>query len=203
MVCRFSAGSYENWRPDAAAFPAAVLGSDNGWPGEKWLDIRRLDVLGPIMASRMTLCRDTGFDAVEPDKVDGYSNGSGFPLAAADQLAYNRMLAATAHGLGLSVGLKNDIDQVAALEPSFDLAVNEECFAFNECGPLSQFIRAGKAVFNAEYSGRSATFCPKAQKCLALPVRSTAVTQTSTRNHAAIFRVFPDSWRSCLCKVFP
>ena len=35
-VCYFSAGSFEDWRPDAAAFPAAVLGSANGWPGERW-----------------------------------------------------------------------------------------------------------------------------------------------------------------------
>lgn len=162
VVCYFSAGSYENWRPDTASFPAAVLGNTNGWPDEKWLDIRRLDVLGPLMANRMALCRDKGFDAVEPDNVDGYANNTGFPLTSADQIAFNRMIADTAHALGLSVGLKNDIDQVATLEPSFDFAVNEECFAFDECAPLSQFIDAGKAVFSAEYSGLSATFCPKA-----------------------------------------
>ncbi len=162
VVCYFSAGSYEDWRPDASAFPAAVLGSNNGWPGERWLDIRRLDVLGPIMTSRMAICRDKGFDAVEPDNVDGYTNATGFPLTAADQITYNRLIATTAHGLGLSVGLKNDIDQVSALEASFDFAVNEECFAYDECAPLSQFIAAGKAVFNAEYSGESAAFCPTA-----------------------------------------
>ncbi len=30
VVCYFSAGSYEDWRPDAAAFPPAVLGRSNG-----------------------------------------------------------------------------------------------------------------------------------------------------------------------------
>jgi hypothetical protein len=161
-VCYFSAGSYEDWRPDAAAFPAAVLGSTNGWPGERWLDIRRLDLLGPIMTARMTMCRDKGFDAVEPDNVDGYANATGFPLTGADQLAFNRMIAATARGLGLSVGLKNDLDQVTALQPDFDFAVNEECFAFGECGALAPFTAAGKAVFNAEYTGQSAVFCPTA-----------------------------------------
>ena len=39
-----------------------------------------VDVLGPIMERRMDLCRDKGFDAVEPDNVDGYANRSGFPL---------------------------------------------------------------------------------------------------------------------------
>ena len=161
-VCYFSAGSFEDWRPDTASFPAGVLGADNGWPGEQWLDIRRLDLLGPIMAARMTMCRDKGFDAVEPDNVDGYANSTGFPLTAADQLAYNRMIAATAHGLGLSAALKNDVDQVTDLEPYFDFAVNEECFAFDECDGLSRFVAAGKAVFSAEYSGQPATFCPKA-----------------------------------------
>jgi hypothetical protein len=161
-VCYFSAGSFEDWRPDAASFPAQMLGADNGWPGERWLDIRRLDLLGPIMAARMTMCRDKGFDAVEPDNVDGYANNTGFPLTAADQLAYNRMIAAAAHGLGLSAALKNDVDQVTDLEPYFDFAVNEECFAFDECDGLSRFVAAGKAVLSAEYSGQSATFCPKA-----------------------------------------
>lgn len=36
-----SAGSYENWRPDAADFPAADVGAPlAGWAGEKWLNIR-------------------------------------------------------------------------------------------------------------------------------------------------------------------
>src|SRR5438876_1668228 len=114
-VCYMSAGTWENWRPDAAAFPAAVLGGGNGWPGEKWLDIRRIDVLGPIMEARMDLCKQKGFDAVEPDNIDGYANKSGFSLTAQDQLQYNTWLAAAAHARGLSIGLKNDLDQVSDL----------------------------------------------------------------------------------------
>src|SRR5574338_60875 len=53
VICYFSAGSWEDWRPDAGRFPAAVKGRSNGWPGEKWLDIRRLDLLGPIMSARL------------------------------------------------------------------------------------------------------------------------------------------------------
>ncbi len=54
-ICYISGGSWENWRPDAGAFPAAVKGRTNGWPGERWLDIRRIDVLQPIMAKRMDM----------------------------------------------------------------------------------------------------------------------------------------------------
>jgi hypothetical protein len=41
VVCYFSAGSWEEWRPDAGQFPEAVKGKGLvGWPGEQWLDIR-------------------------------------------------------------------------------------------------------------------------------------------------------------------
>ncbi len=163
-VCYLSAGSYEKFRPDAGDFPAAVLGKPlEGWPGERWLDVRRRDVLGPIMERRMDLCRDKGFDAVEADNVDGYANRSGFPLRGRDQLAYNRMLARAAHARGLSIGLKNDLDQVAALEPDFDWALNEQCFQYDECGRLAPFTRAGKAVFVAEYELAPSAFCARAQ----------------------------------------
>ncbi|MFY9265343.1 MAG: endo alpha-1,4 polygalactosaminidase, partial [Solirubrobacterales bacterium] len=63
--CYFSAGSYENWRPDQHLFPASVRGKSNGWSGENWLDIRRLDVLGPIMEARIDACKAKGFAAID------------------------------------------------------------------------------------------------------------------------------------------
>jgi hypothetical protein len=164
VVCYVDAGTFEPGRPDAAAFPAAVIGSDvAGWPGEKWLDVRRLDVLGPVIERRLDLCRQKGFDGVEPDNADGYANASGFPLTAADQLRYNRFVAAAAHARGLSVGLKNDLEQAAALQPDFDWALNEQCHQFGECGLLQPFAQAGKAVFIAEYDLDPSAFCAQAQ----------------------------------------
>jgi hypothetical protein len=162
VVCYMSAGTWEDWRPDASKFPASVLGNSNGWPGEKWLDIRRIDVLGPIMEARMDLCKQKGFDAVEPDNIDAYSNNSGFPLTAQDQLTYNKWLAAAAHARGLSIGLKNDLEQVPQLVTSFDWAINEQCFEYNECHLLAPFTQAGKAVFVVEYSLTPAQFCDQA-----------------------------------------
>jgi hypothetical protein len=166
VIGYFSAGSWEDWRPDADQFPPEVLGNDNGWPGEKWLDIRRLDVLGPIMEARMDLAAQKGFDGVEPDNVDGYSNKTGFPLTYQDQLNYNIFLANAAHERGLSVALKNDIEQIVDLEPYFDWALNEQCFQYRECdwpnGGLLNFINAGKAVMNVEYKLRTSKFCPQA-----------------------------------------
>ena len=181
VVCYVSAGSYENWRPDAAKFPAAVLGKAmDGWPGEKWLDVRNWTALKPLMADRFAACRAKGFDGVEPDNVDGYTNGTGFPLTAADQLAYNRRLAELAHSHGLAVALKNDVEQVAALQPAFDFAVNESCAQYQECGELKPFIKAGKPVFHVEYDLATTRFCPTAK----------ALGFSSLRKHLAL-----DAWR--------
>jgi hypothetical protein len=163
VVCYLDAGTFEPGRPDASAFPAAAIGKElPDWPGEHWLDVRRLDVLGPIMDRRLDLCKQKGFDGVEFDNVDAYANDSGFPLSAADQLAYNRSLAAAAHARGLSAGLKNDLDQAAALQPDFDWALNEQCYQYKECDRLQPFLAAGKAVFVAEYSLDTSAFCAQA-----------------------------------------
>lgn len=162
VVCYISAGTYENWRPDAASFPASVLGAANGWPGENWLDIRQIGVLGPIMNARLSLCQAKGFDAVEFDNVDGYSNNSGFPLTYNDQLTYNKWLAAAAHTYGLSAALKNDVEQAADLVGDFDWTLNEQCFQYHECNMLAPFTSAGKAVFNVEYQLSPDKFCSQA-----------------------------------------
>jgi hypothetical protein len=151
-ICYISAGSWENWRPDASDFPDYVKGRNNGWPGEKWLDIRRVGVLQPIMARRMDMCLAKGFDAIEPDNIDGYANRTGFPITYNEQLAYNRMLAKEAHARGLAIALKNDTDQVRDLVGDFDFAIVEECFRYKECRAYSPFVEAGKAVLATEYS---------------------------------------------------
>ena len=158
VICYIDFGTSENFRSDFGSFPASVQGDTNGWPGEKWLDIRQLGVLEPIMTARMQMCVQKGFDALEPDNIDGYTNSTGFPLSGQDQLTYNTWIATEAHNLGLSVGLKNDVDQTTDLEPYFDWALDEQCNEFSECGTEHVFTSAGKAVFNAEYSGGS-SFC--------------------------------------------
>jgi hypothetical protein len=166
VVCYISAGSWENWRPDKNDFPESVKGRPlDGLPGERWLDVRRVETLRPIMSRRMDVCQQKGFDAVEPDNVDGYANNSGFRLTYADQIVYNRMLAEEAHERGLAIALKNDTAQVKSLVDGFDFAVVEECFAYRECGRYAPFVHAGKAVFLAEYdTQKKATRCQKARQ---------------------------------------
>ncbi len=151
VVCYFSAGSHEDWRPDAAEFPEEAIGDPlDGWPGERWLDVRDEQVRA-IMLARLELAVSKGCDGVEPDNVDGWANTTGFPLTGADQLDYNRFLATQAHARGLSIGLKNDLDQIPELVADFDWALDEECVAYDECELLEPFLAAGKAVFHVEY----------------------------------------------------
>lgn len=112
------------------------------------------------MRARLNLAASKGCDGVEPDNVDGYQNNNGLGLTASDQLQYNRWLAAEAHKRNLSVGLKNDLDQVRQLVHNFDWALNEQCFEYAECDRLLPFVNAGKAVFGVEYNGNPASFCP-------------------------------------------
>ena len=163
VICYFSAGSWEDWRPDAGDFPAAIIGKTlDGWPDEKWLDVRALDVLGPLLEARLDMAVAKGCDGVEPDNVDGWDNASGFPLSGADQIAFNRWLAGAAHARNLSVGLKNDLSQIPALVDFFDWALNEQCFEYDECETLLPFIEAGKAVFGVEYELDLEDFCDAA-----------------------------------------
>lgn len=164
VICYINVGAWENFRPDKADFPRPLLGEQNGWAGERWLDIRELSVLRPIMERRFDMCRDKGFDAVEPDLVEGYNNDTGFPLTAADQLRYNRMIASIAQERGLSVGLKNDLPQIHQLLSDFDFAVNEECAQYDECAELTPFIAAGKAVFHVEYAVPTSRFCAESRR---------------------------------------
>jgi hypothetical protein len=161
-VCYVSAGTWENWRPDASDFPKRVLGRSNGWPGERWLDIRAVRVLAPIMRARIAMCDRKGFDAVEFDNVDGYQNRTGFPLTGAAQRRFDVFLANAAHRRGLSALLKNDLGQIGTLVSYFDAALNEQCFQYRECGALSTFVDAGKPVFQVEYKLDASTFCSKA-----------------------------------------
>ena len=125
VICYINVGSYENWRADAERFPREVLGKDyEGWSGEKWLDIRRIDLLAPIMLARLDLCQAKGFDGVEPDNMEVWTNDTGFPLTYEDQLKYAIWLADEAQKRGLAIGQKNAPDQTMDLVDLYDFAIH-------------------------------------------------------------------------------
>lgn len=150
-VCYVDAGTWERFRPDAGRFPPSVLGRGHGWPGSDWLDIRRLSVLEPLMMRRLRMCAGKGFDAVEADNIDGFTNATGFALTATDQLRYDEWIARAAHGLGLAALQKNDPAQARTLEPYFDGVLDEQCNQYAECGAFASYLAAGKPVLDAEY----------------------------------------------------
>jgi hypothetical protein len=159
LIGYISVGSWEDKRPDSDRFPAELLGKAYvGWPGERWLDIRRLDLLAPIMRARLDLCAAKGFEAVEPDNIQIHDNDTGFPLTYADQWAYARWLAQEAHARGLAIGLKNAPEMVAQALPLFDFAVTEDAFFYNWIDQMLPFIDAGKPVFAAEYTDMEVDF---------------------------------------------
>jgi hypothetical protein len=160
VICYIDVGTAENFRPDYGEFPPSVLGRSNGWPGERWLDIRRLDVLEPIMQRRLQMCQEKGFDGVEPDNMEGYANESGFPLTASEQLTYNEWVAGAVHALGMAVLQKNDGEQTPELAADFDGALTEQCNQYEECADFAPYLAAGKPVLNAEYRVRTSRFCP-------------------------------------------
>ena len=188
VICYIDTGVWEAGRPDDSKFPGVqnygiaytgdpqyagvnVLGSvDKGWnsggQANRWLDIRRIDILAPIMKARIQMCKDKGFDSIEPDEMVNYTNSPGFPLTYAHQLAYNKAVASWAHEIGISIGLKDDHEQAHDLANDFDWMLDEECWAFDECitingtgpgGPSGDFdstvafSKKNKAVWIAEY----------------------------------------------------
>jgi len=168
VICYINVGSWENWRPDKDKFPPEVLGKDyEGWHGEKWLDIRQLEILAPIMLARLDLCKAKGFDAVEPDNMEIHDNNTGFPITYDDQLKYALWLAEEAHKRGLAIGIKNAPDQVKDLVDHFDFAITEDAFYQKWAEKMNPFIEAGKPVFAAEYTdlgGDFESFCVKSKE---------------------------------------
>ncbi|MGW4960739.1 endo alpha-1,4 polygalactosaminidase [Nonomuraea sp. NPDC004186] len=178
-ICYIDAGSIEDFRPDYQQFVDfhkkngnSLLGKPFSaeFPNERWANINndkgQRDFLLKMMAARVDKCVQAGFDGVEFDVVNAHEEGksvTGWTVSPATQLVYNRALAGLAHDRGLSAALKNDLSQAEELVSSFDYAVNEECFQFDECSELSVFVKAGKPVFHVEYETAPASFCAESK----------------------------------------
>ncbi|KAL3421920.1 endo alpha-1,4 polygalactosaminidase precursor [Phlyctema vagabunda] len=166
VICYFSAGSYEDWRPDASSFNDEDKGDDlDGWEGETWIDTNS-DNVRRIMAARMDLAVKKGCDAVDPDNVDAYDNdGGGIGLEEEDAVNYITWLANTAHSKGLAIGLKNSGDIITkAVVAKFDFAINEQCLIYNECALWKPFLDAKKPIFHIEYPAAAPKLSDAAKK---------------------------------------
>jgi hypothetical protein len=159
VICYIDVGTAEDFRPDYGEFPKSLLGRSNGWPGERWIDIRQLSIVEPIMFARFQMCAEKGFQAVEPDNIEAYANRSGFPITAQQQLTFNTWVAEAVHSLGMAVLQKNDGQQSGELEPYFDGALSEQCNQYSECASFKAYLAAGKPMLNAEYHLPPKRFC--------------------------------------------
>lgn len=183
VVCYFSAGSFEPYRPDSFQFQQSVLGKPlDGWDDEKWIDIRS-DNVRNIMVERIRLAKEKGCDAVDPDNVDAYvrrfiadrfyrqilifpqNNDNGLDLTQEDTIDFVQFLANVTSSHGLAIGLKNAGEVLANLTSVVHFSVNEQCVEYKECESFAPMVEAGKAVFHIEYphgapgdiSGKTAT----------------------------------------------
>ncbi|KAF1835306.1 endo alpha-1,4 polygalactosaminidase precursor [Decorospora gaudefroyi] len=151
VICYFSAGSYEDWRPDASEFQPEDLGEKlDGWPGEKWVDLSSENVRR-IMRDRISMAAEKGCDGVDPDNVDGYQNENGLSLTQDSSIDFITYLSAETRPFNLALGLKNAGDIIPAVLPLVHFSVNEQCVEYGECDTFEPFIAAGKPVFHIEY----------------------------------------------------
>lgn len=161
VICYIDVGAAESYRSDVGLIPRSVQGNAvDGWPQERWLDVRKIDQLRPVMTARMDMCKAKGFDAVDPDLIEAYAADSGFPITYQDQITYNRWIAQLAHERGMAVGHKGNVEQVPDLVEVFDFSVNEQCAEYDECDTVAAYTRAGKPVFHIEYDLSKRQYCP-------------------------------------------
>ena len=175
-IAYISAGSWEQWRPDAAAYVTydkacggCLLGKTlGGYPDERYVNIHAGEprrFLLHRMKVRMRRAVAAGFDGVYFDNQDEYHwADTGFPITRHDQLMYLTRLLNQARFLGLAAGPNNDILQTVRFEPYADLQINESCFRYSECRFMRPMLDAAKPVFEIEYSKPLSDYCPAANR---------------------------------------
>jgi len=134
--------AWEDYRPDAspqvpsAAFPAAALGHVYyGYPEERWVDLRQLDALKPMLRERVGMCARKGFDAVELDDIDSFDPPSttGFHLTPGDAQNFLGYAFNLIHRAGMTALWKNSPYLSWWGRQYADGAVVEECYPDHAC----------------------------------------------------------------------
>ena len=164
-ICYVDAGTAENWRSDYGKFDPSQLGGDvPGWPGEEFINVADwskpvpapYETLQTIMTNRVNLCKREGFNAIEADNVDAYTDGNigDFALTMGQEETYIDDLVRVAHHDGLAYFLKNEVngDNLLSTEaPLVDGEVDEQCWQYDQCSALRIFVKERKPILNVEY----------------------------------------------------
>ncbi len=131
--------AWEDYRPDAAPgteFPAATLGHIYfGFPEERWVDLRQLEALKPMLRERVGMCARKGFDAVELDDIDSFDPPSttGFQLTPGDVQNFLAYAFNEIHLAGMTALWKNSPYLSWWGRQFADGAVVEECYLDHAC----------------------------------------------------------------------
>src|SRR5712691_5247527 len=135
---------------------AGDLGAKMAGYTEYYLNVNAPSTISIVESMIRQQCANKGFDAVEPDIDDSYTDKTGFKISEAQNIAYDQKLAAYTHNLGLAWGQKNGDNDSAfakALEPTTDFLLTEECSFYKTCGIVTPpYVQAGKLVLDTEYT---------------------------------------------------
>lgn len=166
VICYIEVGSAGNYYSAAAegipvtyyaqlAAAGDLGGRMSGYP-EHYLNINAASTVSIIESMIREQCAAKGFDAVEPDIDDSYTESTGYRITEAQNVTYDKQLGAYAHSLGLAWGQKNgdnDPGFSAALSPTTDFLLTEECNFYESCSIVAlPYVKAGKLVLDAEYT---------------------------------------------------
>jgi hypothetical protein len=106
-----------------------------GFHQERWVDLRQLNALKPMLRERLSRCASKGFDAVELDDIDSFDPPSttGFSLTPGDAQNFLAWAFNEIHRLGMT-GLWKNSPLLASWGRQYsDGAVVEECYTFGGC----------------------------------------------------------------------
>ena len=134
--------AWEDYRPDGSPpsrggrFPVSTLGKIYyGYPQERWLDVRQLNALKPMINARLAMCAAKGFDSVELDDIDSFDPPSttGFELTMGDWQAFLAYADNQIHRDGMTALWKNSSLLSWWGRRYTDGAVVEECYVYHQC----------------------------------------------------------------------
>ena len=134
--------AWEDYRPDASPvsrggrFPADAVGKIYyGYSQERWIDLRRLDALKPMLDARIRMCARKGFDAIELDDIDSFDPPSttGFILTPGDAQNLLAYVDNEVHRQGMAMLWKNSGLLSWWGRNYSDGAVVEECYVYDQC----------------------------------------------------------------------
>ena len=163
-VCYLDVGSWEPGRPDSNQYPSYLkIQQDPDWEDEYFLDVTDVfkpnSALARILKNRFAMCKQKGFDALEPDNLQNDENISGRKRPTLQQqIDFNGWVADAAHAAGLAVFQKNGPDKILVRDRTgkmmvekFDGILNEQCQEYGECNALGEYSKRGKLVLDTEY----------------------------------------------------